>query len=136
MCTRKGTGGSNPSLSANFLFQHPRSESQPPRAFMLPRTQDRIFLLSVLVVVAGVLSLYGLLAGQSPVYGDLTRDYTQRLATGHADLSLQPDPRLLALADPYDPKANAGISALDTSLYGGHYYVYFGITPFVTLLVP
>ena len=101
-----------------------------------PQSQQRFFCLGVLIMVASVIAFYAWIAGQSPTYGDLTRDYTQRLAGGHADLSIKPDPRLLALPDPYDPRANAGISALDTSLYGGHYYVYFGITPFITLLVP
>lgn len=102
---------------------------------MSPPTRARIFDLAVLIVVFGVLSLYGWISSQSPAYADFTRDYTERLASGKTDLSLKPVPRILALADPYDPKLNAG-AVLDASLYDGHYYVYFGITPFITLLVP
>lgn len=102
---------------------------------MSPPTRARILDLAVLIAVSGVLSLYGWISSQSPNYADFTRDYTERLASGKADLSLKPVPRLLALADPYDPKVNAG-AVLDASLRNGHYYVYFGITPFITLLVP
>jgi hypothetical protein len=107
----------------------------PALPFMSPRTRARIFHLAVLVVVAGALSLYAWISSQSAVYADFTRDYTERLASGKADLSLRPSSRILTLADPYDPKLNAG-AVLDASLYRGHYYVYFGITPFITLLVP
>jgi hypothetical protein len=100
------------------------------------RKKAAFFSLSTLVVAAGVICLYVWIERQSPVYQDLTRDYTERLAAGHADLSRRPDPRLLALRDPLDPLANGGISALDLSLYGGRYYVYFGVAPFLTLLVP
>ncbi len=100
-------------------------------------TQRRVFSLAVLIIAAGVVALYAWIAAQSPVYGDFTRDYTARVASGHADLSSRPDPRLMEVADPYDPLGHPGISTLlDASLYRGRYYVYFGITPFITLLVP
>ena len=47
-----------------------------------------------------------------------------------------PDPRLLALKNPYDPIANAPYRFHDLSLYKNKYYLYFGITPVVTLLLP
>lgn len=53
---------------------------------------------------------------------------------GHTYLPLQPDPRLLALKDPYDPAANAPYRLWDASLYGGRFYLYFGPTPVLAIL--
>ena len=52
----------------------------------------------------------------------------------HGQLSLlqQPDPRLLALPDPYDGKANTQYALNDASLFDGKYYFYWG--PFPGLL--
>ena len=73
---------------------------------------------------------------EAPDKISLTQAYTEALASGHACLKIQPDPQLLALSDPYDPDANQGYRLLDASLYRGRYYIYFGVVPFVTLLVP
>lgn len=48
---------------------------------------------------------------------------------GHTFLSVLPDPGLLRLKDPYDPKVNARYRLWDASLYRGRYYLYFGPTP-------
>ena len=40
-----------------------------------------------------------------------------------------PHPALLAMADPYDPVANAPYRVHDMTLYKGHYYLYFGVSP-------
>jgi hypothetical protein len=48
---------------------------------------------------------------------------------GHAHLSIDPPPALLALADPYDPSQNAPLRLHDASLYAGHYYLYWGPAP-------
>lgn len=66
----------------------------------------------------------------------LTQAYTSALAAGQAHLQQAPDPRLLALSNPYDPAKNAGLGLLDVSLYAGHYYLYFGIVPWAVVLVP
>src|SRR5271170_3296922 len=56
-----------------------------------------------------------------------------RLADGflHGQLSLpaRPDPRLLVLTNPYDPKANAGLRLDDAVLFNGKYYIYWGPVP-------
>src|SRR5271170_7732742 len=54
---------------------------------------------------------------------------------GHASLSVQPAPQLLALADPYDPAQNGPWRLWDASLYHGKFYLYFGPTP-VLLMFP
>jgi hypothetical protein len=50
-------------------------------------------------------------------------------AHGHTYLSVDPDPGLLALRDPYDPAANAKFRLWDASYYKGRYYLYFGPAP-------
>lgn len=56
--------------------------------------------------------------------------------SGHLYVSRAPDPRMLALTDPYDPNANTKYRMWDASLFHGHYYLYFGPTPAVLLMLP
>jgi hypothetical protein len=55
-------------------------------------------------------------------------------ARGHTYLSIDPDPELLALKDPYDPAANARHRLWDATLYRGRYYLYFGPAPALFML--
>lgn len=70
--------------------------------------------------------------------GDL--DYFRLLVRGwmkgQLNLDKEPSPELLALADPYDPAQNAGKKLGDATLYKGKYYIYFGPTPALTLMLP
>ena len=66
----------------------------------------------------------------------LTHAYSTALAGGHAFIRHAPDPRLLALPNPYDPEQNAGLRLLDVSLFEGRYYLYFGVVPWLLLFVP
>jgi len=66
--------------------------------------------------------------------------YYDKLANAfrHGNLSLdeKPDPALLALENPYDPDARAGIKVpTDFSFYNGKYYLYFGVVPALLLTV-
>lgn len=97
---------------------------------------------AVLVCVAVVLWVQAALAGL-PEHGfraapnsQLTQAYTSALAAGQSHLQQSPDPRLLALPNPYDPAKNGGLGLLDVSLYQQRYYLYFGIVPWVLVLVP
>ena len=97
---------------------------------------------AVLVCVTVVLWVQAALAGL-PEHGlraapnnQLTQAYTSALAAGQAHLQQAPDPRLLALPNPYDPAKNGGLGLLDVSLYQKRYYLYFGIVPWALLLVP
>lgn len=56
--------------------------------------------------------------------------------SGHLYLSRAPAPEMLALPDPYDPTANSKYRMWDASLYHGRYYLYFGPTPAVLLMLP
>ena len=67
-----------------------------------------------------------------------TSNYYDQLATAfeHRSLSIETKPSrpLLALPDPYDPSARAGINyPKDFSLYNGKYYLYFGPVPALIL---
>ncbi|HEX3730834.1 MAG TPA: hypothetical protein VHV47_13575, partial [Opitutaceae bacterium] len=69
-------------------------------------------------------------------------DYNNQLLhsflAGHLYLPETPDPRLAQLANPYDPALRPADVATphDGSYYHGHFYMYFGVTPIVTLLLP
>lgn len=55
---------------------------------------------------------------------------------GHTYLSVDPAPGLARLRDPYDPQQNAPFRLSDASLYHGKYYLYYGPTPAVVLMLP
>ncbi|OGI20280.1 MAG: hypothetical protein A3B68_05510 [Candidatus Melainabacteria bacterium RIFCSPHIGHO2_02_FULL_34_12] len=61
---------------------------------------------------------------------------TDAFLAGKLHLSKEPDPKLLELADPYDPWTNMHYRWHDASLYKGKYYLYFGITPVILLYLP
>ena len=58
--------------------------------------------------------------------------------SGHLYLPVEPSPQLLALPDPYDPRADSSIRLQyqDMVLYHGRYYLYFGPAPAVLLFTP
>jgi hypothetical protein len=74
------------------------------------------------------------------VWGTKKADHYNMLAegflSGHLYLAVDPPKELLALKDPLDPVANAPYRMHDVSFYNGHYYVYFGPVPVVTLYLP
>ncbi len=63
-------------------------------------------------------------------------ELTDAFLHGHLYLSRKPDSGLLALTNPYDPAKNAAYRANDLSFYKGHYYLYHGAAPVLTLLAP
>lgn len=63
-------------------------------------------------------------------------ELTEGFLGGHVHLPREPDPRLVALADPYDPVANAPFRLNDLSYFRGHYYLYHGAVPAVVLFAP
>ena len=67
---------------------------------------------------------------------DLYNRLTHSIRAGRVTLDIEPSPALLGLPNPYDPQANAGLRLHDASLYKGHYFVYFGITPVLTAFLP
>ena len=55
---------------------------------------------------------------------------------GHSSLSVAPDPALLKLKDPYDPRQNGPYRMWDASLYEGRFYLYQGPVPALVLMLP
>jgi hypothetical protein len=55
---------------------------------------------------------------------------------GHTYLDVAPSPELARLKDPFDPAQNAGYRLADATYYQGRYYLYYGPTPAVTLMLP
>ena len=75
----------------------------------------------------------GALTGPRPpgYYGLLT----EALVAGQVHLKLIPDPKLLRLADPYAGPQGTD-RPHDMSFYRGKFYLYYGITPALVLMVP
>ncbi|HTX64650.1 MAG TPA: hypothetical protein VMD31_02690, partial [Opitutaceae bacterium] len=61
---------------------------------------------------------------------------TDAFRHGRLHLAIEPDPALARLADPYDPEQNRPYQVNDLSYFRGHYFLYFGAAPVVTLLLP
>jgi hypothetical protein len=69
------------------------------------------------------------------------RDYYNLLArgflSGHLSLAVDPDPRLVALKDPYLPEARKKLDVLhDVSYFKGRYYLYWGPAPALVAFLP
>ncbi len=114
-----------------------------PAAAHTFRAGQRLGILPVLLVVlvdAMLITLYVWLVsvgtwvhwpGRWQVYDALATSFSH----GQLSLSERPNPSLLALADPYDPAARAGIPfPQDLSLFHGRFYAYFGPVPALILL--
>jgi hypothetical protein len=79
-------------------------------------------------------------ANSRPVLTEQPKGYyslqTAGFRSGHLYSAAVPDPALLRLRDPYDPSANTPFRVHDMSLFKGHYYLYYGITPLLILFWP
>src|SRR5665213_1759719 len=93
-------------------------------------------------VLAGYFYLWSALGGSRPwilAYKEPSGYYpllTAGFRSGHLYVPITPRPELLALADPYDPVANAPYRVHDMSLFKGHYYLYFGAAPVLLFFWP
>jgi len=93
------------------------------------------------VAVAIVLGGYGYLnvKGTVPALDPAPHSYyqllTEALLSGRTFLSLEPDPRLKTLSDPW-AGAQGVPRAHDATYYAGKYYLYFGVGPVLLLFGP
>jgi hypothetical protein len=104
---------------------------------MIPRPPGRSSALGIVLAAAGVAALFlwfHALANRPTTL--LTREYTAALTSGQTYLRIAPNPQLLAAANPFDPDVNRSLRVLDASLFHGRYFLFFGITPFITFLMP
>jgi hypothetical protein len=78
--------------------------------------------------------------GKTFVFERRSNDYynllTDGFLEGHLYLPVTPDPRLSLTGDPYDPVQNEPYRMQDVAFYHGKFYLYFGLAPAVTLLLP
>ena len=71
--------------------------------------------------------------------GNLSHHYeylVDGFLSGHLHLSVAPAKELLALPNPWDPALNDRYRLGDASLFDGKYYLYFGPTPALLLMLP
>ena len=98
-----------------------------------------LFLVSVVTLAVGWSYLHdavlveGQLTSRTPpgYYGLLTEALMER----HFNLNVATDPLLLRLANPY-AGAQGAVRPNDMSFYQGKFYIYYGITPALILMVP
>jgi len=78
--------------------------------------------------------------GSYPVSSFTVNGYYDLLArafvNGTLVLPVNPHPKLLALRNPWDERANEPYRLLDLAFYQNHYYLYHGATPAVLLFAP
>jgi hypothetical protein len=79
--------------------------------------------------------------GVSWYFGARQTDYYNLLVDGFLDghlyMKIEVPEELLKLADPYNPTTRPpGIALHDATMYQGRYYIYFGVGPVVTLVLP
>ena len=105
------------------------------------RRIERLLIFAACVVV-GWFDLWTVRSSSDPwKFGQEQRDYYNLLIDGWLDgqlaLKVEVPAELLALRDPYDPgQRRAGLGLHDASFYRGKYYLYFGVGPVVTLMLP
>jgi hypothetical protein len=94
----------------------------------------------LLLIIAGFYVWTATSSQYAFAWGTKKQDHYNLLAEGflkgHLYLAQDPPKELLALKNPYDPVANANYRLHDVSLYKGHYYVYFGPVPALTVYLP
>ncbi len=100
----------------------------------------QVTLLALLVcLVSGSYLFLSIVRGPQSGSGEFPERYAllaRSFLQGSTALPIIPRRELLALSNPYDPELNAQYRVHDASLYKGRYYLYFGVTPAVSLFLP
>jgi hypothetical protein len=105
-------------------------------------TRGRASLALGLSLAACAAATFWIANGVAPWDGDRSNAWHQYeylaegFLHGHTYLSIEPDPQLLRLKDPYDPAQNGPWRLWDASLFHGKYYLYQGPTPAILLMLP
>ena len=101
----------------------------------LSRVPPRAWLLLLLVIAIEVVYVFIVSAGRMtdwPTYLTFLDDQAEGFRQGHLHMAVEPDPRLLAQPNPFDPR-HRPLWYWDASLYKGHYYLYWGPVPALLL---
>ena len=114
--------------------------------FSQRRSRILIFIVVALVLIACLepMGWAPLWNGEVPGHRDQYEKLADSFLEGHLYFDVEVDPALLELENPYDRAARqeAGIEnrqwndMWDHAYYNGHYYMYFGVVPVVTLFLP
>jgi hypothetical protein len=113
-----------------------------PLSRIVPQSGSRLdrWIVGAAAALAAWLFFGAALAPSTPLFSRQPSGYyglqTAGFRAGHLYAAIAPHPELLALKDPYDPVANAPYRVHDMTLYGGHYYLYFGVTPSLIVFWP
>lgn len=102
---------------------------------------ERVWIVAVCLVVGCFYTWTARHEGVSWNFGARQTDYYNLLVDGFLDghlyMKVAVPEELLKLADPYNPTTRpAGIALHDATMYQGRYYIYFGVGPVVTLVLP
>ncbi|HEY5078430.1 MAG TPA: hypothetical protein VII43_01230 [Opitutaceae bacterium] len=113
----------------------------PPQGGSRGSLGRRAALLCAALAGSALIAWSSLGTRQVPIFGQPQEAYYNLLVHGFRKGSLALDkavPDALKNAeDPWDPaKRPSNVGAHDISYYGGHYYIYFGVAPVVTLFWP
>jgi hypothetical protein len=93
-------------------------------------------LAAIICVLISAYSVWYVSAGMFPEFPRATNAYldlAQSFLHGQLSLLDEPDPRLIALDDPYDPARRDMPYRWDASYYNGEYYLYWGPVPALIL---
>lgn len=95
--------------------------------FFLQRMLHHWLIMALMLGTSGIYYYYTIIGPnlQSHAYQLLGEGFL----AGHLHLSIDPDPQLAELENPYDPITNRGHRIQDFSYYDGKYYLYFGPVP-------
>lgn len=122
-----------------FLHERKKLAEQPKRSIKQIILDVIVYALPVIGVIV-IYAFYGnfMRPFASLDYGtQLSKELVDAFLKGHVHLDMVPSEELLALANPYDPKARVGISYYwDHLLFNGKYYSYYGITPVFLVFLP
>lgn len=107
------------------------------------RGKHRIWIVLTVAVLICVMLFCSML---SPMWNGSMVDYmdeyeriTESFLNHRLDFDMEPDPKLLAMENPYDPQAridNEVPFRWDSAFYQGKYYMYFGVVPVLLLFLP
>ena len=106
---------------------------------MKPVRLRAVVWLSVLASAVLILWVADGIAGleRQPGYpGHYYQYLTEGFVRGHTYMAIAPARELAGLPDPYDPAQNRLYRLSDASYYQGRYYLYYGPTPIVVLMLP
>jgi hypothetical protein len=98
---------------------------------------QRLLLFVLLLAAIEASYLFIVTAGRFTSWPTWNSNYdllAEGLRSGHLYLARAPDPALLAKANPFDPRWRS-LWFWDASLYGDHYYLYWGPLPAVALAI-